>query len=209
MLDRKSRFGFLSQDFRRTRNGNQGLYTGLWTTECSAANDLRYTAADGTVHNFGADIDAMDDAEFSLFKAFIDKAEQLQYNRTNIKRFQMSHTLRFSPLKNLSLKGTFGLDYRRSTNKEITTNEWLIHTQVKPEGTSDAGRVFNSGRDYLGITADVTAQYRLYCGDWMSNIATAGFQYFNTHDKQTLLNGTNVRDGVKVMSGAGTVTGDE
>lgn len=209
MLDYENSFGFLSQDFRRTRNGNQGLYTGLWTTECSAANDLRYTAADGTVHNFGADIDAMDDAEFSLLKAFIDKAERLQYNRTNIKRFQMSHTLRFSPLKNLSLKGTFGLDYRRSTNKEITTNEWLIHTQVKPEGTSDAGRVFNSGRDYLGITADVNAQYRLYCGDWMSNIATAGFQYFNTHDQQTLLNGTNVRDGVKVMSGAGTVTGDE
>ena len=209
ILDYDNSFGFLTQDFRRTRNGNQGLYTGLWTTECSAANDLRYTAADGTVKNFNADIDAMDDEEYGIFKTFVSDAERLQYNRTNIKRFQTAHTLTLTPFKGFSVKGIFGLDYRRSTNKEITTNEWLILTQVKPEGTSDAGRVFNTDRDYLGITADINARHSLYLGNWLSNIATVGFQYFNTHDKQTMLNGTNVRDGVKVMSGAGTITGDE
>ena len=209
ILDYDNSFGFLMQDFRRTRNGNQGLYTGLWTTECSAANDLRYTAADGTVKNLNADIDAMDDEEYGIFKTFVSDAERLQYNRTNIKRFQTAHTLTLTPFKGFSVKGIFGLDYRRSTNKEITTNEWLILTQVKPEGTSDAGRVFNTDRDYLGITADINARHSLYLGNWLSNIATVGFQYFNTHDKQTMLNGTNVRDGVKVMSGAGTITGDE
>src|SRR3712207_9455082 len=35
------------------------------------------------------------------------------------------------------------------------------------------------------------------------------FQYFNTHDHQVAYNGTNVRDGARVMSGAGTVTANE
>src|SRR3712207_8958339 len=51
---------FRSEQFKRSRNGNQGLYTGLWTTECSAIADLRYPdeQQNGKLINFGPDIDA-------------------------------------------------------------------------------------------------------------------------------------------------------
>lgn len=63
--------------------------------------------------NFNADIDAMDDEEYGIFKTFVSDAERLQYNRTNIKRFQTAHTLTLTPFKGFSVKGIFGTDYRR------------------------------------------------------------------------------------------------
>lgn len=208
-LDYQNSFGLVVEDFKRRRNGNQGLYTALWTTECSAAADLRYTGADGALHNFNPDIDAMDAQEYGKFKALVDRAENLQDNNENVKRFQTSHTVIYKPMKNLAVRGVLGVDYRTNNFKEIITNEYLIHTQVKPEGTSDAGRIFNSDRNYFGLTLNLNAEYKLYHSDWLSNIATAGFQFFSTDDHQVMYNGTNVNDGARVMSGAGSINADE
>ncbi len=202
-------FGFVASDFSRSRNGNQGLYTGLWTTECGAAADMHYTAADGSRRNFLADIDAMDDYEYRAFRQFVDRAEALQDNKESVKRFQMAHTLTLTPLAGLTVKGILGIDYRADDFKEVITNAYLIHTQVKPDGTTDAGRVNNTSRNTLGITADVGAEYRSRWADVVSNIATAGFQYFSTDDHQAAYNGRGVRDGASVMGGAATVTANE
>lgn len=202
-------FGFVATDFSRRRNGNQGLYTALWTTECSAAADMHYTAADGTQRNYQADIDAMDDYEYSSFKNFVDRAEALQDNKESIKRFQMAHTFTLTPLAGLTVKGILGIDYRADDFKEIITNAYLIHTQVKPEGTTDAGRVNNTSRNTFGMTADINGEYRSRWADVVSNIATAGFQYFSTDDHQAAYNGRGVRDGSHVMSGAASITANE
>ena len=42
-----------------------------------------------------------------------------------------------------------------------------------------------------------------------SNILTGGFQYFSTHDHQSFYKGQNVRDGARIMSGAGQIYADE
>jgi len=209
MLEYQNSFGMVFDDFRRSRNGNQGFYTGLWFTEGSAATNFKYTAADGTVKNFAADIDAADAYTFSQMKDLVSKAEAMQNYQESVKRFQTSQMLLFNPTKNLSFKGTLGIDYRTNSNKEIITNAYLIHTQVKPEGTSDAGRINNFDRHYFGLTIDLNGQYKLYHKDWLSNILTAGFQYFNTRDHQGIYNGMNVRDGALIMSGAGKQTADE
>src|SRR3712207_6405188 len=211
LLEYQNSFGFVAEQFKRSRNGNQGLYTGLWTTECSAIADLRYPdeQQNGKLINFGPDIDAAQSYEYSRMKDLISRAEALQDNEENVKRFQTSQTFVFTPMPRLTFKGTLGLDYRTNSNKEIITNEYLIHTQVKPEGTSNAGRVFNHDRSFFGITFDLNGQHKLYLPNGVSNILTAGFQYFNTHDHQVAYNGTNVRDGARVMSGAGTVTANE
>ncbi len=209
MLEYQNSFGFLFQDYKRSRNGNQGFYTGLWFTEGAAASNFKYTLEDGTRQNFTPDIDAAGDYEYQQMKAFVDKAEKLQNHKENVKRFQTSQTFIFKPLERLTFKGILGLDYRTVHTKEIVTNEYLVHTQVKPEGTSDAGRINNFKRDFLGVTADVNAQYKYYYKDWLSNITTAGFQYFNTHDEQAVYNGRDVRDGALVISGAGKVQADE
>lgn len=208
-LEYQNSFGFVAEDYRRSRNGNQGFYTGLWFTEGAAAANMKYQAADGTQHNFNADIDAVDDYQFAQMKAFVDKAEALQNYKESVKRFQTSQVLIYKPISNLTLKGTFGLDYRANGNKEIVTNQYLIHTQVKPIGTTDAGRINNFDRTYFGLTADLNAQHKAYFEHGISNIVTAGFQYFNNHDHQAIYNGSNVRDGAKVMSGAGTQQADE
>ena len=208
-LEYQNSFGFVAEDYRRSRNGNQGFYTGLWFTEGAAAANMKYQAADGTQHNFNADIDAVDDYQFAQMKAFVDKAEALQNYKESVKRFQTSQVLIYKPISNLTLKGTFGLDYRANGNKEIVTNQYLVHTQVKPIGTTDAGRINNFDRTYFGLTADLNAQHKAYFEHGISNIVTAGFQYFNNHDHQAIYNGSNVRDGAKVMSGAGTQQADE
>lgn len=208
-VEYQNSFGMVIQDFSRSRNGNQGGYTGLWFTEGSAATNFTYTNQAGERVSYGADIDALDDYAYSQMKAFVDKAESLIDNRESVRRFQTSQSLSYTPLQNLTLKGVLGVDYRLNTNKRITTNEYLIHTQQKPEGTSDAGSINNFDRNYFGLTIDLNGQYKYRYKDLFSSITTAGFQYFSTYDHQSTYNGTNVRDGAQIIEGAGTLTADE
>ena len=62
-----------------------------------------------------------------------------------------------------------------NTNKNIITNEYLIHTQQKPEGTSDAGSISNFDRNYFGLTLDLNGQHKYRYKDVFSLISTAGF----------------------------------
>ena len=208
-LEYQNSFGFVAEDYKRSRNGNQGFYTGLWFAEGSAACNFKYTDANGKERNYPADIDAAGADVYARMRSFVHDAEAMQDYKESTKRFQTSHILIYKPWRNVTLKSTFGIDYRANNNKEIVTNQYLIHTHVKPVGTTDAGRINNFDRNYFGLTADVNGQYKYYCRDWLSNILTAGFQYFNTRDHQAIYHGTNVRDGARVMSGAGAVQADE
>lgn len=209
MLEYQNSFGLVIEDFARSRNGNQGGYTGLWFTEGSAAANFTYTDQQGNSVKYGADIDALDDYAFSQMKEFVRKAEALQNNRESVKRFQTSQSLSFTPMANLTFKGVLGVDYRTNTNKNITTNEYLIHTQQKPSGTSDAGSINNFSRNYFGLTIDLNGQHKYHHKDYLSLISTAGFQFFSTRDHQAVYKGTDVRDGAQIISGAGTLSSDE
>ena len=208
-IEYRNSFGMTLEDFGRSRNGNEGGYTGLWFTEGSAAANFTYADPDGNAVGYNPDIDAADEYEYARMKAFVDKAEALQNNRESVRRFQTSHSVIFTPLANLTLKGTVGLDYRLNSNKVITTNEFLIHTQQKPAGTSDAGSINNFDRKYMGVTVDLNAQYRYRYEDLLSSFTTVGFQYFSTYDHQSVYNGSNVRDGAQIITGAGVQTSDE
>jgi outer membrane receptor for ferrienterochelin and colicin len=205
----QSSFGVVANDFKRSRNGNQGGYTGLWFAEGAAATGFTYADQSGNSINYGADLDQLDDYAYGQMKAFVNRAEALQDNRESVKRFQTSQSLSYKPVNNLAFKGVFGLDYRVNTNKNIYTNEHWIHMQQKPAGTSDAGSIFNFNRNYLGLTADVNGQYKWYHSDWLSIISTAGYQYFSAYDHQSNSTGNDVRDGALIISGAATTTADE
>ncbi|MBR6981126.1 MAG: TonB-dependent receptor [Prevotella sp.] len=203
-------FGFVEEEYRRNRNGNQGYYTGLWFAEGAAAANFTYTGEDGNQHNFPANIDAATPYEFAKMKAFVSQAEALQDHKENVKRFQTSQQLEFTPMKDLTFHATLGMDYRYNTDKLVETNKYLIHTQMKPEGTTDAGSVANYDRNYYGITGELNGQWKYFHEDNLfSNILTGGFQYFSTNDHQSLYKGQNVRDGARIMSGAGTIYADE
>lgn len=209
MLKYTNSFGFVAEDYKRNRNGNQGYYTGLWFAEGAAAANFTYTGEDGQQHSFPADIDAATPYEYARMKEFVSLAEAMQDHKEEVKRFQTSQQLEFTPLKDLTFHATLGLDYRYNTDKLVETNRYLIHTQMKPQGTTDAGSVANYDRNYYGITGELNGQWKYYHDELFSNILTAGFQYFSTHDHQSLYKGQNVRDGARIMSGAGTIYADE
>ena len=210
MLKYVNSFGFVEEEYKRNRNGNQGYYTGLWFAEGAAAANFTYTGEDGKQHNFPANIDAATPYEYAMMKAFVSEAEALQDHKENVKRFQTSQQLEFTPLKDLTFHATLGMDYRYNTDKLVETNKYLIHTQMKPAGTTDAGSVANYDRNYYGITGELNGQWKYFQkDDLFSNILTGGFQYFSTHDHQSLYKGQNVRDGARIMSGAGTIYADE
>ena len=202
-------FGYVADEFQRNRNGNQGYYTGLWFTEGSAAANFTYLTENGEQRNFPADIDKATPYEYAMMKSFVSQAEDMQDHKEQVKRFQTSQQLLFTPLANLTFHATLGLDYRYNTDKLVETNRYLIHTQMKPAGTADAGSVSNYDRNYYGITGELNGQWKFFKDELTSNILTGGFQYFSSHDHQSFYKGLNVRDGARIMTGAGSIYADE
>lgn len=199
IFEYQNSFGFVQNEYGRTRNGNQGGYTGLWFTEGAASANFGYDP----------DLDKLDAETFAEMKDFVNKAERLQNATIEVKRFQTSHSFRAEPLKDLIFKATVGVDYRANTEKTITTNEYLVHTRQKPDGTTDAGSISNYDRNYFGLTIDINGQWKTDSGPDFNFITTAGFQYFNTNDHQVAYIGNNIRDGSASIAGAGSTQSNE
>lgn len=194
----ESSFTFMSNTFKRNRNGNQGGYTGLWFAESGASSI--------TGPKFSPMIDTLSAASFEKMKAYVNEAERLQDNSIKVKRFQTSQVFKYMPLKNLVFKATGGIDYRVQKNQTIQTNQYLsftTNTTVK-----DQGSVSNADRKYLGITLDLNGQYEAKLHDF-SFITTAGAQLFRNEDQQVAYTGSNIRDGSRNIRDAATKTSDE
>jgi len=193
-----SSIGLVINDYARTRNGNQGGYTGLWFTEGAASTNFGYSPF----------IDDIDDETYAKMKAFVSRAEELQNATVLVRRFQTSHGFNFKPIDNLIFKVIAGMDYRASTETAVNTNAYQIWTNARPAGTTDAGSINKYDRNYFGLTLDFNGQWSVETGDF-SFVTTVGGQYFSTDDHQTRITGSNVRDGAITISGAGTTTAGE
>lgn len=221
MLEYQSSWGAAFQNLRYARNGNEGLYSGLWSIECGdfgyANNNsklktlypLSYQDENGVWQRyfFTTNVDELSDSELRLLKELCYKGESLTDHTDEIRRFQTSQSLVFKPILGLQLKATLGLDYRHNLNKYTITNEWLQATGQKMSLPLSSMRNFE--REYLGLTFDANAQYNVRPTDWLSSITTAGFQFFSTDDHQTTQLGKDLRDGSLTLSGAATKTADE
>lgn len=184
---------FVHNDYMRSRNGNEGYYSGLWLTECGAASSMSYTNAEGLKASFPSDIDAMDMLTFQNFKNLIRTSEGLQNKKSNINRFQMSHELKYEPVKNLLVKGVFGLDYRYEGMKNIITDALI--QMVQYNGPTAVGNITAYDRKFLSVTFDINAQYNYYHNDWLSVVSTVGFQSFSNSDRQYYEQAVGVADG--------------
>lgn len=194
----ESSFTFVSNSFKRNRNGNQGGYTGLWFAESGASSI--------TGPKFSPVIDTLSEVAFAQMKAYVHEAERLQDNSIKVKRFQTSQVFKYMPLKNLVFKATGGIDYRVQKNQAIQTNQYLsftTNTTVK-----DQGSITNADRKYMGITLELNGQYEAKLGD-LSFITTAGGQLFRNEDQQIAYTGSNIRDGARTIRDAATKTSDE
>lgn len=191
--------GFVHNDYKRSRNGNEGYYSGLWLTECGASSSMSYTNAAGVKTSFLSDIDAMDGETYDRFRELLYTSESLQNKKSDINRFQMSHELKYEPMRNLVVKGVFGIDYRYEGVKNIVTNELIKAVQYN--GPTAVGNVTVYDRKFASVTFDVNAQYNYYHNDWFSAVTTVGFQYFSNHDRQYYEQAVGVADGTTEIDG--------
>lgn len=189
--------GFVHNDYMRSRNGNEGYYSGLWLTECGAASSMSYTDANGEKKSFSSDIDSMTGEAYDSFKNFISTSEALQNKKSNINRFQMSHELKYEPIANLTVKGIFGIDYRYEGMTNIITNELIKAVQYN--GPTAIGNMTAYDRKFTSVTMEVNGQYNYRHNDWLSAVSTVGFQYFSNHDRQHLEQAVGIEDGVTTI----------
>lgn len=194
----ESSFSYINNKYKRSRNGNQGGYTGLWFAEAGASSI--------TGPRFKSDLDNLTDAEYAAIKSYVNEAEQLQDNGIDINRFQTSQVFKYQPLKNLTFKATGGVDYRAQRQQIITTNEYLSYTTNTK--ITDQGSIDNFDRNYLGLTFELNGQYEIKLKDF-SFITTLGGQFFRNEDHQIEYLGSNIRDGAQTIGIATTRTSNE
>jgi TonB-dependent starch-binding outer membrane protein SusC len=194
----ESSFTYVNNKYKRTRNGNQGGYTGLWFAESGAS------AITGP--KFNPNIDDLSDSAFQKMKDYVHEAERLQDNDITVNRFQTSQSFKYRPFKNLVFKATGGIDYRVQKNTVITTNQYLSFTTGNP--VKDQGSINNNDRKYLGLTLELNGQHEWKVNDF-SFVTTAGAQFFRNEDQQIAYNGSNIRDGARNIKDAASKTSDE
>ncbi len=219
-LEYKSSWGAAFHNQRYARNGNEGLYSGLWSIECA---DFGYTTnsnglktlyplceqdADGNwVKIFNTNnVDELSASDLARLKQLCYAGEDLAEHSDQIRRFQTSQSLVYTPFAGFIAKATLGLDYRHNLNKYSLTNAWLDTTGERAYLTLSSLRNFE--RSYLGLTFDASASYN-YTHQWFSSVTTTGYQFFSTDDHQSSALGKDLRDGQQTISGAATKTADE
>ncbi|TKC65540.1 TonB-dependent receptor [Pedobacter hiemivivus] len=194
----ESSFTFVNNSFKRSRNGNQGGYTGLWFLESGASK------ISGPLKK--PMIDDLSEADFQTLNAYVREAERLQDNEIVVNRFQTSQTFNYRPVESLMIKAVGGIDYRTTRNKVITTNQYITHTTGNL--STAGGSISNADRKYWGLTLELNGQHKAELGDF-SFVTTFGGQLFRNEDRQVAYNGTNVRDGMRDISKVGATTSNE
>lgn len=191
-------FGFGWNHYDRTRDGNAGGYTPLWLLEGGRI----------FAQGFENQLDEASPEELGELRAWLTEAEQLQNYRIQVARFQMSHGFSWDASPDLSFNATAGLDYRKSNERGIETNEFLIHSGAFPEGTDDRGTIESFDRRFIGLTLEAGGQHTLNTGP-LSVVTSAGGQLFRDDDAQNARIALNVRDGAETVRGAGSTTADD
>lgn len=125
-----------------------------------------------------------------------------------VRRFQTSQSFTWTPFEGFTARATLGLDNRTSRQRDVTTNALLISKGSVPAGTADQGSLTTATRSFIGVTSDVSLQYKVEVGDF-SFITGAGGQFFRNQDEQYSLQATNLTEGSSLFGNAATTTVDD
>lgn len=183
--------GFTSSEYSRDYNAN---------TAASHFGNLEGGS-------FG-DISELSDSDFQDLKDNVLTAVNLVGISENIKRFQTSNQLTFDVLEGLEAKALVGVDFRNSGQLMRDSNEWLIAMGFEPAGTTDQGYMYQSDRDYLGLTLEASARYEKDFGD-ISTITNVGGQLFRNDEESVAITSTGLPDGSNNADNGNDVTGTD
>ncbi|MBC6411388.1 MAG: TonB-dependent receptor, partial [Ekhidna sp.] len=197
-LNFQSSLGFVSNNYSRLPNANTSF-------------DRAYGIEQGITGDFGLSTNIPSDwtsADIEIVDKLVSDVARLSDITENVTRFQNSQTLTYDPIKKVSVKTTFGVDYRYSKAQDITTNEYQIVQQSEAPGTTDEGSIEIAERNFLSTTGSINVQYEETLGDF-SFITIAGGQFFRNDDRQTEINATNVVEGSRSVNNASEVTAED
>jgi len=182
-------FGFTSHEFSRVTSAN--FSGGLLDIENGA---------------FG-NPEEWDDETFESRKEFIRTYVGLDDISEDVKRFQTSQTMDFTLMENLTARAVIGVDYRQSGQYLRTSNAYLIARGFSPAGTTDQGSLFQSDRNFLGLTAEASARHEASFRDF-SFITNVGGQFFRNDDHQLWIESSGLPDGSRNIAAGADITGD-
>ena len=221
--------GKMQDDNGFRRNNESVRYDVRSTFAARPSDNVRYTSSFGLVsHQFNRDynantsfsqfqnveggdfgiVDTLNTADYEELRDRLRSVVDLVDIEADIKRFQTSQALEYNPFTNVTAKFTAGLDYRVSQEKEIRTNEFLVTSQSRGEGTIDQGLIQQFERRFLGLTLEGTVQHRGELG-FASFVTTVGGQVFRDEDRQSLLEATNVTEGSESINNAAEQTSED
>ena len=190
-LDYSASAAFTSNWFTRDYNAN---------TSFSRFGGLE-GAAFGNLDDFDADQLADLDEQLTLEGENTDITEA-------IRRFQTSQSLTWRPFEGFTARATVGLDNRTSRQREVASNALLIAKGSQAPGTADQGELDVATRSFIGITSDVSLQYKFDVSDF-SFITGAGGQFFRNQDEQYRLQATNLTEGSFLFGNSANQTVDD
>lgn len=154
---------------------------------------------------FGQPIDSLEQDQFSTLRDSLQRADELYNNVTEVRRWQTSQSLRYSPLNSVTLKVSGGLDYRVERNKERVTNAYL--RQTGQAATADP-TIADFNRNFLGLTLDANLNHQASWAflDFKTDIGT---QIFRDETVITRIDADNVPDGSRTVNSASQTTGED
>lgn len=186
-LQYTGRANFVNNRYTRAINAN------FTTTNLRTENTL-----------FGGQvIDSLSQDRFETLRDSLRRGDELYNNVTDVRRWQTSQTLRYSPTRSVTLKVTGGLDYRVERNKRRITNEYLRQTGQAASATSS---ISDFSRDFLGLTFDANLSHEA-SWNFISFKTDVGTQVFRDETVITRINANNVPDGSETVNSASTTNG--
>ena len=173
-LNYQGSFSYVSNNFNRLPNANTsfdrvfGIDQGLPAGQLGlSSNDpSMWTSEDRTI----------------VSQLISDVANQSNIT-TRVNRFTNAHRFNWSPVENLEVNFSIGLDYRVSRDQDITTNEYLVTQGFVSEGTTDQGSIERNYRSFLSTSGTASLKYDAFVGDFNFQTIVGG-QFFRNIDEQ-------------------------
>jgi outer membrane receptor protein involved in Fe transport len=154
--------GFSSNSFERVFNAN---------TSFSAFNLLE----NGDLGN----LDSLSNDAFDSVAEQARRQDREAINTEDSKRFQLSQSLQYQPLSNLTAEITGGVDYRVTEQEQIVSPTFL-----RVGGFGGQSEISRFERRFLSLTLEASMRHTANVGDF-SFVSTVGGQVFRDEDRQT------------------------
>ncbi|MGM0506496.1 MAG: carboxypeptidase-like regulatory domain-containing protein [Bacteroidota bacterium] len=183
-VDYRGSFAFSNHEFSRDWNAN------------FAGGPLDIEKA-----NFG-NPEEWDTAEYEARRDYIRGYLALSEMSEDVKRYQTSQQLELDLHPDLTARLVAGVDSRQSGQYIYDTNAYMIAYGFEPSGTTDAGRLSETTRNFLGLTLEATLRHETDWRRW-NLVSQVGGQLFRNDERQMQVTADGVPDGSR-LAGSGS-----